>query len=209
MEFDNSFEVPLPVGDAWSLLMDIQRVAPCFPGAELTEVVDENTYKGKVSVRLGPVALTFAGTARFEERNAAERLSRVKAQGSDAKGRGGAAANVVFKLLPAANDRTTVQIHTDLQLSGSVAQYGRGVGMIKDLAQQLIGQFAGRLEKQLAETRPVATAPAQAATPAAAPAQAGPPRPSPPPAAPAKPISGFGLMFRVLWNAIRRMFGAS
>jgi carbon monoxide dehydrogenase subunit G len=214
VEFDNTFEVPLPVAEAWALLLDIKRVAPCFPGGELTEVVDENTYKGKVSVRLGPVALTFAGTAKFEEKDAVARQSRVKAQGSDAKGRGGAAATVVFKLVPAAPDRTSVQIHTDLQLSGSVAQYGRGVGMIKDLAQQLIGQFATRLEKQLAESRPAAPTPAAAsAAPAASPAaSASPPRPaapSPPPAPANKPISGFSLMLRVLWNSLRRLFGAA
>ena len=173
MEFDNAFVVPLPVAETWSLLLDIQRIAPCFPGGELTEVVDENTYKGKVSVRLGPVALTFAGTAKFEEKDVASRTSRVKAQGSDAKGRGGAAATVVFKLLPAGTDRTTVQIHTDLQLSGSVAQYGRGVGMIKDLSQQLIGQFAGRLEKQLAESRPAPVPAARTPDSASATARAG------------------------------------
>jgi hypothetical protein len=191
VEFDNSFEVPLPVAEAWPVLMDVRRVAACFPGAELTEAVDENTFKGKVAVRLGPVALTFAGTARFEERDAAARTSRVKAQGADAKGRGGAAATVRFRLAPAAADRTTVDIHTDLQLSGAVAQYGRGVGMIKDLAQHLIGQFAANLSKQLAETRP-----APAATPAA---------PPPPPAA--KPISGIALVMAVVWNALKRLVG--
>jgi carbon monoxide dehydrogenase subunit G len=202
VEFDNSFEVPLPVDEAWPVLMDVRRVATCFPGAELTEVVDENTFKGKVAVRLGPVALTFAGTARFEEKDAAARTSRVKAQGSDAKGRGGAAATVRFKLAPAAAGRTTVQIHTDLQLSGAVAQYGRGVGMIKDLAQHLIGQFAGNLSKQLAETRAAAPAPAAAAPvrPEEAAASA------PPPAA--KPISGIGLVLAVIWNALKRMVGA-
>jgi hypothetical protein len=206
VEFDNSFEVPLPVAEAWPVLLDIRRIAPCLPGAELTEVVDDNTYKGKVSVRLGPVALTFAGTARFEEKDAATRSARVKAQGADAKGRGGAAANVAFKLVPAAGERTTVQIHTDLQLSGSVAQYGRGVGMIKDVAQQLIGQFAARLEKQLSETRPVAATVATGAGTAETKPEAQPgAAPQPPPA---KPISGFGLMFRALWSAIRRMFGA-
>ena len=69
LEFDNSFEVPLGIDETWSLLTDIERIAPCVPGAELTEVVDENTYKGKIAVRLGPVALTFAGEARFEARD--------------------------------------------------------------------------------------------------------------------------------------------
>ena len=66
MEFDNAFEVPVPVDEAWTILMDIERIAPCVPGAELTEVVDENTYKGKISVKLGPVALTFNAQAQFE-----------------------------------------------------------------------------------------------------------------------------------------------
>jgi carbon monoxide dehydrogenase subunit G len=207
VEFDNSFEVPLPVDEAWPVLMDVRRVATCFPGAELTEVVDENTFKGKVAVRLGPVALTFAGTARFEEKDAAARTSRVRAQGSDAKGRGGAAATVRFKLAPAAADRTTVQIHTDLQLSGAVAQYGRGVGMIKDLAQHLIGQFAGNLSKQLAESRaPAAPPPAASAAAPAAPVRPEEAAASAPPPA-AKPISGIGLVLAVIWNALKRMVG--
>jgi uncharacterized protein len=76
MEFDNSFEVPLPVGDAWALLMDIRRIAPCMPGAALTDVVDEHTYKGRIGVRIGPVALTFAGTVKFEEIDQATSTSR-------------------------------------------------------------------------------------------------------------------------------------
>ena len=79
MEFDNSFEVPLPPAEAWKVLLDIKRVAPCMPGAELTEVLDENTYKGKINVRLGPVALTFAGVVKFEHidaRHAIEGPSR-------------------------------------------------------------------------------------------------------------------------------------
>ena len=90
MLINNSFEVPLPPGQAWKVLMDIPRIAPCMPGAELTDVVDENTYNGKVAVRLGPVALTFAGTVRFAEKDDAARKARVSAQGKDAKGRGGA-----------------------------------------------------------------------------------------------------------------------
>src|SRR5437879_39649 len=82
--------VPPPPAQAWPLLMDIKRIAPCMPGAELTEVVDDKTYKGKIGVRLGPVALTFAGTVTFEEIDNANHSARVKAQGTDAKGRGGA-----------------------------------------------------------------------------------------------------------------------
>lgn len=148
MEFDNSFEVPLPPDRAWKTLMDVESIAPCMPGAELTEIVDEKTFKGKVSVRLGPVALTFQGQAAFEEIDDAAKTATVKAQGSDAKGRGGAQANVGFSLEPS-DAGSTVNIHTDLQLSGSVAQYGRGAGMIQDLAGQIIGQFAKNLSQQI------------------------------------------------------------
>ena len=120
MEFDNSFEVPLPPDRAWPVLMDIRRIAPCMPGAELTEVVDEKTYKGKIGVRLGPVALTFAGTVMFEEIDNAAHRARVKAQGTDAKGRGGANATAAFRLEPSAAG-SKVLVHTDLSLSGSVA----------------------------------------------------------------------------------------
>ena len=193
MEFDNSFEVPLPPAEAWPVLMDIKRIAPCMPGAELTEVVDDKTYKGKIGVRLGPVALTFAGTVRFEEIDNANYSARVKAQGTDAKGRGGANATAAFRVEPVANG-SKVLVHTDLALSGSVAQYGRGVGMIQATAAQIINQFAGNLKAQLA------------AVPAAATADAAAPGASAPPPPAAKPISGLSLMAKVLWDAIVGLF---
>src|SRR5215475_4372370 len=133
MEFDNSFEVPLPPAEAWKLLLDIERIAPCMPGAELTEVVGNNTYKGKIGVRLGPVALTFAGIVEFKEIDAATHTARVAAQGTDAKGRGGANASSVFRLEPVGSG-SKVLVHTNLALSGAVAQYGRGVGIIQPTA---------------------------------------------------------------------------
>jgi carbon monoxide dehydrogenase subunit G len=192
VEFDNSFEVPLPPAEAWKVLLDIERIAPCMPGAELTEVVGKDTYKGKIGVRLGPVALTFAGIVKFEEIDDANHTARVSAQGTDAKGRGGANAAASFRLEPVANG-SKVLVHTDLALSGSVAQYGRGVGMIQATAAQIINQFAGNLKAQLAAVP--ATATADAAAGASAP---------PPPAA--KPISGFALMAKVLWDTIVRLF---
>ena len=149
MEFDNAFDVPLPPDQTWAVLMDIPRIAPCMPGAELTEVVDAQNYKGKISVRLGPVALTFAGRVEIDAVDEANRSARVKAQGSDAKGRGAANAAASFRIEPA-GDGSRVLIHTDLMLSGAVAQYGRGVGMIQATAAQIIGQFAGNLRTQLA-----------------------------------------------------------
>ena len=192
MEFDNSFEVPLPPADAWRVLMDIERIAPCMPGAQLTEKVDDSTYKGKVGVKLGPVALSFAGTARFEQVDDTNRTAQVKAAGTDSKGRGGANATVKFSV-EAAGSGSKVLVHTDLALSGSVAQYGRGVGMIQEVASQLIKQFAGSLRAMIeAEVSPeVAVAAAVQPTPALV---------------AAKPISGFSLMLGVLWASVKRLF---
>ena len=94
MEFDNAFEVPLPPAQAWPVLMDIRGIAPCMPGAQLTEVIDDKNYKGNISVRLGPVALTFAGVVTFEEIDNVNHSARVRAQGTDAKGRGCGAGEV-------------------------------------------------------------------------------------------------------------------
>ena len=209
MEFDNTFEVPLPPDQAWPVLMDIQRIAPCMPGAQLTEVLDDRTYKGNIAVRLGPVALTFAGIVKFEEIDDANHTARVMAQGTDAKGRGGANAAASFRVEPAGSG-SKVLVHTDLTLSGAVAQYGRGVGMIQATAGQLMKQFADNLKKQLAAAPPAASAsaaPAATAAPSAAPApQTAAPQPAAPPPA-AAPISGFALMARVIWDAIMRLFG--
>jgi uncharacterized protein len=197
MDIKNSFEVPLPVDDAWKTLLDIKRIAPCMPGAELLEIVDPKTYKGKVSVRLGPVALSFVGTARFEEIDEAAHRARVKAQGTDAKGRGGAAGVVTFTLAPI-DGGTKVDVATNLNLSGAVAQYGRGTGMIQDVATQIIGQFATALRAMLARDETVVAAPVSSTK------ERG--ETDPPASAPNNPISGLSLMARVLWNALLRLF---
>lgn len=185
MEIANSFEVPLPPSQAWLVLMDIARIAPCMPGAELTGIVDKDTYNGKVSVRLGPVALAFAGQVRFESIDAAAHRARVKAQGKDTKGRGGANANVDFHLEPSGTG-SKVFVKTDLMLSGSVAQYGRASGVIQEVASQLVGQFAAALKAQIEQSR------------ALEPARAVPP---------AKPISGLSLMLKAIWQSVLRLFG--
>lgn len=210
MEINNRFEVPLPPADAWKVLMDIPRIAPCMPGAELTGIVDKDTYNGKVSVKLGPVALTFAGEVKFTEIDEDKRTARVKGQGKDAKGRGGASATVDFRLEPSPSG-TEVFVKTDLALSGAVAQYGRASGLIQDVAQQLIGQFASCLKAQLAASlMPASIAPVLSPREerAAGSASVPPVSPAPKPQPIAKPISGLSLMFRILWNSIRRWFGA-
>ena len=188
MKLENAFEVPLPPPDAWTLLLDIERIAPCLPGASITEILDENNYKGRVAIRLGPVALSFDGKVTFVEIDNDTWRARIKAQGADSKGRGGADADVWFRIEPEGQGSKVI-IETDLNLSGSIAQYGRGAGIIQATAEQLVGTFADNLSLQLAET-PGAAADAGAA---------GVPE--------AKPISGFSLMAQVLWNAVKRLFG--
>ena len=205
MEFDNSFEVPLPPAQAWKVLNDIQRVAPCMPGAELTEVIDADTYKGKIAVRLGPVALTFAGVVKFEERDETNYSARIAAQGTDAKGRGGANSVATLRLEPAGGG-SKVLVHTSLTLSGSIAQYGRGVGIIQATATQLMNQFAKCLKDKLAQDGPLA-APAPTSPP---PQQSSPSIvPGAAPATAAKPISGFTLMIKVIWSSIVGLFRRS
>jgi len=230
MEFDNSFEVPLAPAQAWSVLMDIPRIAPCMPGAELTKVVDAQNYKGKISVRLGPVALAFAGDVQLSEIDESSRTARVRAQGSDSKGRGSANATARFRVEPSGSG-SKVLIHTDLMLAGSVAQYGRGVGMIQATAAQIIGQFAANLRAQLEQRPVVPEAPAAptAPSPPIVPIDPAPPAsateaqvqmPSvssasnaarvsevvPPSSPPVKPISGLSLIARVIWQKIIELF---
>ena len=164
MEFDNSFEVPLPPAQAWKVLMDIPGIAPCMPGAELTEIADAQNYKGKIAVRLGPVALSFAGSVTLSDIDDVNRSARVKAQGSDAKGRGSANATATFHIEPAGAGSRVI-IHTDLTLAGAVAQYGRGVGMIQATAAQIISQFATNLRAQLAVQPAAAPVPVEVEAP--------------------------------------------
>src|SRR5262245_22018048 len=151
-EFDNSFDVPLPPAEAWVVLTDIRRVAPCMPGVELTEVVDEKTYQGRISLHLGPVPLAFEGAVKLEELDPVDHKARVKAQGIDAKDRGGANATASFRLEPAGGG-CKVLVHTDLVMSGAVAQYGRGVGLIQATAAQIMKQFAANLQAEIAGSR--------------------------------------------------------
>ena len=201
MKFDNSFEVYLPPDQAWPVLMDVERIAPCMPGAALTEVVDDKTFKGTVSIRLGPVALTFEGEAQFEEIDETAHTASVRARGRDPKGRGGADATVTFRL-ESSDAGSTVLIETDLTLSGSVAQYGRGVGMIQSVASQLIGQFAKALEDVIAGDIHADAPPENGAT-----------SPEPKPVAEDKPatepqaISGLSLFFAALGNWFRGLIG--
>ncbi|MGH8661324.1 MAG: SRPBCC family protein [Burkholderiales bacterium] len=182
MEFDNTLEVPLPPEEAWTVLLDIRRIAACIPGAELTEVVDERTYKGRVAVRIGPVAMSLVGQAQLDEIDHANRSARVKARGSDPKGRGSTDAVIDFRLVPAGNG-SRVLIHSEVKLAGAIAQYGRGSGMIQSVAAQLIAQFGAALKAQIEQP----------------PSRTG--GQSPPVA---KPISGLTVLGKAAWDSAKR-----
>jgi carbon monoxide dehydrogenase subunit G len=187
----NSFEIPLEPQKAWHVLMDIPRIAPCMPGSELIGQTADGGYQGRVSVKLGPVALSFNGVAHFVERDDAAKVARVKAQGSDQKGRGDASATVEFRLSPAAQG-SRVDIATDVALSGLVAQYGRGAGLIQAVATQLVDQFASNLKTMIGKPTGAAGA-----------------TQSPVVASAAKPIGGLSLILSAIWQSIRRVWSTS
>lgn len=149
-EFDNSFDVPLTPAEAWPVLSDIRRIAPCMPGAQLTDVLDEATYQGRFSVPLGPVALAFAGVVKIEELDPVNHTARIKAQGTDAEGRGAASGTASFRIEPAGGG-SKVLVHTDVVLSGAAAQFDRSwVGLVQATAAEIMTQFAANLRAQIA-----------------------------------------------------------
>jgi uncharacterized protein len=146
VKLEQAFEVPATPEQVWELLLDVEKVAPCMPGAELTEVVDETTWKGKVNVKLGAINLTYRGKVELAERDDDARRVVLKASGQEMRGKGTASAEVVSSL-EQQDSGTKVEIITDLTLSGAAAQYGRG--MIQDVSRKLTGQFADCLKQQL------------------------------------------------------------
>jgi carbon monoxide dehydrogenase subunit G len=192
VEIENSFQVPVTPGEAWELLNDVPRVIPCMPGAELNEVVDDDTFKVTMHVKLGPAAFQFAGDVTRDESDAAAHTTTMTAKARDTKGRGMANARIQSTMEPAEGG-TVVKIVTDLRLQGTIATMGRGV--VQPVASQMVAQFADCIARQL-----------QAAT-AAPPAAEGdepavPAEPAPPQAV--KPVGGLGLLWRSLLGIFHR-----
>jgi carbon monoxide dehydrogenase subunit G len=146
VQLEHSFTVPVGVDEAWTVLLDIEQVAPCMPGAAL-DSVDGDDFTGTVKVKLGPIALTYKGKASFVEKDEAAHRAVIDARGRDARGNGTAAAKVTATLT-AAGEATRVDVQTDLDITGNPAQFGRGV--MVDVGNKLIGQFADNLAAQLA-----------------------------------------------------------
>ncbi len=150
MEFTNRFHVPLPLEDAWVLMLDVPRILPCLPGARLTGASGDGKYSGSVTVRLGPIKLAFDGQAELLRQDDAAHIAWLRGSGSDPRGRGAVSSEFSFALEPAAGG-TDVAVTTRLELSGSVAQYGRGSGMITEVAARILAEFERNLTAMLTQ----------------------------------------------------------
>ena len=146
MELHHEFTVPADADTVWETLLDLERVGTCFPGATVTEA-SEDGFAGTVKVKLGPIALVYAGSGTFLEKDASARHAVIEAKGKDKRGNGTAGATVTLQLTPA-GDRTKVEVDTDLAITGKPAQFGRGV--MQDVSDKLLRQFVDCIESQFA-----------------------------------------------------------
>lgn len=176
MELVNDFTVNAPIGETWATLTDLEKIAPCMPGAQLTEIEGE-TYRGLVKVKVGPITAQFKGQAHFLERDEDAHRAALKAEGRDTGGKGNASAVITAQLVSVTDASTKVTVTTDLTITGKVAQFGRGA--LADVSDKLLKQFVHNLETTvlnepldgaepaIAETSEAATTAAEAAAPVA------------------------------------------
>jgi carbon monoxide dehydrogenase subunit G len=224
MKLEHSFQVAAPLDTVWQALIDVQRVAPCLPGAEITEAEEDGTYRGTFSVRLGPTTAAYRGQLAMEEVDEPAHRAVMRASGQDKRGQGSAKATIVSTMRQE-GEATTVEVETDFTITGRLARFGRG-GMIQDVSNRLLRDFADCLQKTIeasGTTPEAATAgppgtpeaavsepgggeglpgqePPEAAGSATSPARTSATRPAPR----AKPLGGFSLLFRALLDRIRR-----
>ena len=194
MDLHHEFTVPVPAAEAWKILTDLERLAPCLPGAQLTEI-EGDIYRGQVKLKVGPILAQFKGQASFVSRDDSNFLASLKAEGRDTGGKGNASATITAQLfaVDAASAKCTVD--TQLNISGKVAQFGRGA--LADVSDKLLLQFVDNLNKLIA-SQPTGLAPSApssapaptkpTATPAASPPPLTPTAPSAPAAAPTAPV---------------------
>lgn len=168
MELNHSFNVDVPVEDAWRILTDVELIAPCLPGAQLQEI-EGDTYRGVVKVKVGPIQAQFKGQANFVERDDAAHRAVLKGEGRDTGGKGNASALITAELTAQSATSTTVSVNTDLSITGKVAQFGRGT--MADISNKLLDQFVENLNTLIAE-RPAGAAGAVVETEPAPVAQA-------------------------------------
>jgi len=147
MKLGNEFTVDVPVEEVWNVLLDLERVTPCLPGAALTEESGDSEYKGEMKIRLGPVTQEYNGTVKIEEADEESYRAVLKANGKDARGQGTASATITSTLHDEGNGSTRVHVETDMQITGRAAQFGRGVQ--QDVSEKLLNKFAECLENEI------------------------------------------------------------
>lgn len=201
MKLEQTFEVAAPLEQVWAALNDLERVAPCLPGASITSHDEDGTYHGTFTVKLGPMTAAYNGTIKIEDVDEAAHRATLKARGTDKRGQGGANATIV-NTLSEHEDGTRVEAVTDFSITGRLAQFGRG-GIMQDVSNRLLRDFATCLSTRLAEGPAV-----EPSSPPAEDDEETPPPPStPPPTAPAaQPLKGGSLFFSVLWERIKSLF---
>ena len=159
MDLHHEFTVNVPVDEAWRVLTDLERIAPCLPGAQLTEVEGE-TYRGQVKVKVGPILAQFKGQASFVSRDDAAHTATLKGEGRDTTGKGNASAMITAELTAVDATSTRCVVNTDLSISGKVAQFGRGA--LADVSDKLLAQFVENLNQLIASAQPATAAPTPA-----------------------------------------------
>ncbi len=189
MQLENSFSVGAPPDRVFAYLLDINKVVGCVPGAELSEVVDPTTFKGKVKVKVGPITVAYNGTARISDRNDAQRSATLEAEGRETTGPGSARAKAFMSVEPDGAG-STVKIVTDYSVAGRVAQFGRGV--MEDVSRRIVNDMAACIKANVE---------------AGEPAPRGAMAENPPAQVTAKPVNALVLFFQVLWAGIKRLFG--
>ena len=159
MKLENRFTVPVPVDEAWKVLLDVERIAPCMPGATLTTFEGDH-FEGTVKVKVGPINLTYGGKAAFVSKDEATHVAVIDGSGKETRGTGTAKALITCRLIDK-GDTTEIEVDTDLNVTGKPAQFGRGV--LADVSAKLVDQFAACLSAEIEAGTPVAVAPAAAA----------------------------------------------
>jgi len=202
VKLEQSFTVEAPLERVWEALIDVQRVAPCLPGAEITDAGDDGTYRGSFTVKLGPTTAAYRGELRMESVDEATRSVTMDAKGQDKRGQGSAKATIV-SVMREEGGATRVDVETDFTITGRLARFGRG-GMIKDISNRLLRDFSDCLARTI-EAEPEVTTPAGQAESASGAGPAGAETPAAP--TPVKPVSGISLFFSVLRERIGRLFG--
>jgi carbon monoxide dehydrogenase subunit G len=221
MKLEQSFEVAAPLERVWEAMIDVERVAPCLPGASVTGRNSDGSFTGEFKVKIGPTSASYSGTLSVEHVDGDAYTATIESAGTDRRGQGGARATIVTSLVDAGGGRTAVSVESDYQITGRLARFGRG-GMIEEISKRLLGEFSDNLQAMIAGGEEAPATPAPDPVPADAVPVGDPdaaiegalpvagslaeepttpePEPEPAPAPENEPSSAFGLVRSVVWG---------